>query len=335
MKKKLAFLLGTTPNLGFAAGNVALGINKHTSSKDYDIVVYYTDLSEQDKTALGKIPHVILKQFNLPDDFVAKMLANIPEQSRFRTSNRLYCFCHFEVLALLDKYENVAWIDLDTSVQRDISSIADYAPFGIASDIPWKTKDQFSEPIKDYDMEAPAYCSAVMVVNDSLPYKKLHKWCYEKAVKYARYLKNPDQAIFAIMCQEFKISPNIMDIEEWQCISWKDKANIARIAHFGCEDKVWNTSNICNAFPEWYRTHLEWLELGGSDFNQSNIQPKNIKKDLDTLDCLISSSNQPVYPKKQKCYLFGCIPLFKIREVKNKKKFYLFNFIPLFKIVTK
>ena len=31
MKKKLAFLLGITPNLAFAAGNVALGINKYMS----------------------------------------------------------------------------------------------------------------------------------------------------------------------------------------------------------------------------------------------------------------------------------------------------------------
>lgn len=62
------------------------------------------------------------------------------------------------------------------------------------------------------------------------------------------------------MLQKFSISPVCMELEEWQCIAWKDEAPNARIVHFGTERKVWNDSNTCNAFPEWYRTHLQWLE---------------------------------------------------------------------------
>ena len=73
-KKRLAFLLGITPNLSFAAGNVALSINKYMTMQDYDIVIYYTKLEKKDLLTFSKIPHVVLKQFNLPESFIQTML---------------------------------------------------------------------------------------------------------------------------------------------------------------------------------------------------------------------------------------------------------------------
>ena len=107
MKKKLAFLLGITPNLAFAAGNVALGINKYMSDDDYDIVIYYTELAQNDLEVFSKVPHVILRQFSLPEDFINTMMKKLPSQSRFRSNYRLMCFAHFEVFPLLKEYQNV------------------------------------------------------------------------------------------------------------------------------------------------------------------------------------------------------------------------------------
>lgn len=55
--------------------------------------------------------------------------------------------------------------------------------------------------------------------------------------------------------------------------------------------KIWKDTNICNSFPEWYRTHLEWLELGGSDFDQSNIAPRNPLSTLNHFDELMANSS--------------------------------------------
>ncbi len=331
-KKKLAFLLGITSNLSFAAGNVALAINKYMTQQDYDIVIFYTQLDKDDIVAFQKIPHVVLKQFNLPEDFVQIMLNKMPETSRFRSRNHLMCFCHFEVFSLLDEYQNVVWIDVDTSIQRDLSGIVNYKPFGISPDTPWTVGNQFSHPIEGYDMEREGHCTAVMVVSDTLPYKKIHKWLYEKAIEYADCIVNPDQAIISIMLQEFNIVPNLMDLDEWQCIAWKDKANLARIVHFGNERKVWKDVNICNAFPEWYRTHLEWLKLGGSDFNQKNVDPHNILGALDSFDKLMNLQNDVKH--KQRVYLFG-IPILKITKTAKKINIYLFSFIPFCKVKMK
>lgn len=331
-KKKLAFLLGITPNLSFAAGNVALSLNKHMTMQDYDIVIYYTDLSYKDIDVFSRIPHVVLKQFGFPNNFVETMLAKIPEKSRFRSFNHLMCFSHFEVFALLEKYENVVWLDADTSIQRDLSDIIKFAPLGITLDTPWTVRDQFSRSIRGYDMNIEGHCTAVLIVNDILPYNEIYHWLYDKAVEYADALVNPDQAIFSIMFQEFNIVPNLMPLEEWQCISWKDEASVARIVHFGTEQKVWNNTNICNSFPEWYRTHLEWLSLGGSDFDQSKITPRNPRGALDYLD-KITTETSMADDKKQKynVYLFG-IPMFKIIRKSTKMIIRLFSFIPFLKI---
>lgn len=320
-KKKLAFLLGITPNLSFAAGNVALGINKYMSHDDYDIVVYYTELPAHDIAAFSKIPHVKLRQFNLSDEFVDTMLNKMPDTSRFKSKTHLMCFCHFEVFPLLDEYENVAWIDADTGIQGDLAGICEFAPFGITPDTPWTVGDQFSVPIGEYRMDIPGHCTAVMVVGDALPYKQIYKFLYERAVQYADRLKNPDQAIMSIMLQEFGITPNLMDAGVWQCISWRDEALAARVVHFGTERKVWNNTNICNAFPEWYRTHLQWLALGGSDFDRRLITPRNARGALDWLDKLTSCS-------KKTWYLFGVVPVYRIKSCGKKSWHCLFSVVP-------
>ena len=86
-----------------------------------------------------------------------------------------------------------------------------------------------------------------------------------------------------------------------------------------------------NAFPEWYRTHLEWLFLGGSDFDQSKITPRNPLGALDHLDKITTEND-----KKQRysIYLWG-IPLLKIVRKSTKIIVKLFSFIPFLKIKIK
>ncbi len=275
-KKRLAFLLGITGNLGFAAGNVALGINKYMRGGDYDIVIYHSGLKSADAAAFERVPNVRLVPFEFRQSFVASMLERLPRQSRFKDAAHLMCFCHFEAFRLLREYENVVWLDADISIQASIDEITDFSPFGITSDEPWTVQNNFTHAIPGYDMHTLGVCTAVMAVNDTLPYEALYSWCYEKAVEYSRYLVNPDQGIINIALQEFGIDYKLMPLKTWQCISWRDEANVAKIVHFGTTKKVWNDPHLCNAFPEWYRTHLEWLRLGGSDFDQSKVQPKNV-----------------------------------------------------------
>lgn len=332
MKKRLAFLLGITPNLAFAAGNVALGINKYMTDQEYDIVIYYTDLADHDIEAFQKIPHVVLKQFNLPEDFITQMLEKMPE-GRFKSRNHLNCFAHFEVFPLLETYKNVVWIDADTCIQGDLSDITALGPFGVSPDTPWSVGDQFSVPVNGYNMKKEGYCTAVMMVNDTLPYQKIYPWLYEKAVQYADRLVNPDQAILALAIEAFNIEPTLIDVNVWQCLPYKESAPTAKIVHFGTGRKVWNDAHLTASFPEWYRNHLMWLSLGGSDFSHQAIQCKNAFNLLKEFDRLKARQNVPF--KSKKYYLFGFLPLFKIKQKYYKSHYFLFSHLPILKIKRK
>ena len=69
----------------------------------------------------------------------------------------------------------------------------------------------------------PGHCTAVMVVDDSLPYERMHAWCYSKAMEYAHLLINPDQAIINLLFQEFDLQPKVMPLENGNAFRGKMK----------------------------------------------------------------------------------------------------------------
>ena len=81
-------------------------------------------------------------------------------------------------------------------------------------------------------------------------------------------MKNIDQVTINLMLQEFGILPSIMPLEKYQCMPWKKASLTAKIVHFGTPNKVWCDPKLCREFSEWYRNHLVWLELGGSDMKK-------------------------------------------------------------------
>lgn len=278
IKKDLAFLIAVTPNIAFAGANVALSINRHMQNQNYDIVIYYSYLPDSDINAFRKIPNVKLVNFNLPDRFVSHMLPLIPKESRFKTINHLMCFAHFEIFSLLEQYHKAVWFDADILIQKNISELPNFVPFAISTDIPWNVQINFDKPVPGYNMNLPGYCSAVMVADDTLPYKNLHQWCYKKSEEYASYLINLDQGIINLMFQEFKITPFVLEQKNWQCShTWEKYAVDATIVHFGHNKKVWNDLYTFMSYPQWHKQHLQWLDFGGSDFEKHR---KFIKKNL-------------------------------------------------------
>jgi hypothetical protein len=294
-KKPLAFMVAVSPPLAFAAGNVALSLRKQMPHEDYEIVIFYAEMTESDMAIFRSIPGCRLIKYEFPRLLATTLLEKSPVESRFRTPHDLMTFVRFECLSLLSEYRTVVALDADIAVQCSLADIVQYGPFGITSDAPWKVGDNFTENIPGYDMERSGVCAAILVVHDALPFEAMHIWCHAKTIELAPVLKNADQAIFNLALQEFGITPQLMPLEQWQCISWRDEANLANIVHFGTEKKVWCNENICNAFPEWYRVHREWLKRGGSDFDQSRIRPRNV---LPILNSVTDVKEAPAEPKQ-------------------------------------
>lgn len=289
--KKLAFVMGISGNLAFAAANVAIGLNKHVKDVDYDIVIYYLSLEPQDKAALELISNVVLVKYEFNQELEVCLRENLPEECRFRTRERLMCFAHYDSFLLLADYESVVWLDADILVQEDISDCIDMGPIGLCSDEGYSVANQFVEiPDDKYDYAKPGVRIGIMILNNKLPYRQIYDWCIANTFKYVKYLKNPEQAVINLMLQEFSMSNNEIPVG-WHEDARSRYASVSKIIHFGTEEKVWNTQLLLDCYPEWHRNNLEWLKLGGT-----------CSKDFTLTDCTAGSC---YYQIKDKCdYIF-------------------------------
>lgn len=297
-KKPLLYLLAATENIIFAAGNVALALNKYMPNKDYEVLVLHRGLKSKNEKALLSIPKVKLQKLEFPEGFEELMLSSdqgLPK-GRWNNPNSLVAAAHFEIFKYLDEYQTVIWLDVDMSVQADISELENYGPLAQALDLNfneiWSVGDQFTKYLLDYDMSANNYINSVIVVNDKLENYQLYRnECYELTKKYAPYIKNLDQAIFALLFQKYSITPKVLSWNDFTCHAHHEAAAVAKIVHFGCNEKVWNNSLLFQCYPEWFRVHMEWLKLGGSDFDRSNISSRAVWTELHNLSRSTSSGN--------------------------------------------
>lgn len=356
-KKKCAYVLAASQNIIFAAGNVALELNRFMPDEEFDILIYHSELRPNDINALKKIKNVILKEFKLPEGFADTIMQNMPP-GRLKSKNALLTFVHYEVFNLLEEYKTAIWLDIDVSVQGDISALQQYGPLGMAedkhSDGTFTAAINFTHPVPGYNMDAKAYCTAVIVASDKLKNaRKIYDWCWEKSVQYASFLITPDQGIIQLALQHFNLEVNVFPWEEYEAFSTMPYAHLAKIAHFGTAQKVWNTPDLYQSYPQWQRTHREYVALGGSDFERKFLNQDNVittlREQQKEIEELHARHRHRTHHSKIRYYLFGIpvasfkrepartsIKLCGIRffslKCKDNKKYYCFLGIPLLKI---
>lgn len=244
-------------------------------------------------------------------------------------------FAIYEALNLLNDYKTVIALDVDMSIQAPIYELDNFSPYAMGYDLDLLSNSCFDlahqfvgnlDKLSKYDLSANSYCSAVVVFQDTLKdYNKMHQWCYDATIEYAPHLFNPDQAILNLLIQEFNIDIKALDGRGYISFCYDNNGHHANIVHYATPRKVWNTSDIFQSFPEWYRVHLEWVKLGGTDISKEDLNFENV----------LLSYRKLIYKKSlsMKVKLFGFIPLIKNKYNKDKTKFtcFLFGFIPLFK----
>lgn len=212
-------------------------------------------------------------------------------------------FSIFESFLSLDQYENVICMDADMLPRGSLKEMLSEGNFVATIDGEFKVGNQFLAPVLGYDMEREAFCSAIIKMNDKIPYKEIYEWCYKAAVKYAPYMKNGDQAILNLMVQEFEIVPELISRDKWQCKPDNVRAMTANVVHFGTDKKVWNDDLLCSAYPDWYVAYLFWLKLGGDEKNDFIAKPQNIH-------CLLNDTREFLFPfelikKNSKIVIYG------------------------------
>lgn len=341
MKKNIVYMLSVTQDYIFAAGNIVLSLIKQRPQKDFDVYIYYEEMSDSDKKIFEDTGICTLRQYRCSKEFESIIRRDCPKfnDENFAKHFSFLKFAKFEIFDLLEKYHHAVWLDADISIQGDPSEIINYEPFAITIDQGWTVQENFTQPISGYDMDIQGVCSAVFVISDKMKnWKKMRKWCYDTAAKICPYFKNIDQGIFNLLLQEFKVDFQYLPLEDYQCMPNKTNAHIAKIVHFG-PHKTWTNTMSVSAFPEWYRIHLEWMARGGSDYIRPekytviNVYKKLLDRDREirntkdyadslkkTIQVLTSMKKEP----EQKSYrikLFGTT-IFKKIILENKIKYY-------------
>lgn len=253
-KKELAIVLPVSGNWTFALAVTLMGIKKHLKNYDYDIFVYYQDISEKEKQILNSI---------LPCNFIEYTLDSSTVRNKVMKRYSQLTFSRYECFGLLDRYKKALWIDTDTLIQGNLDELTDLdVEIGA-----WQTdihnQFNFTVSLENYDMYINYYNVGVLLVTDRIKNpQELKEWCYKKTVELGEYLVCSDQSILNIMFQEFKI--NVFDIgEKYNCHPEKEMVKDAVIVHPYAEEKFWN---YYYKFKEWNNYYKKWLDMGGTPY---------------------------------------------------------------------
>jgi len=279
-KKSMAFVLGCTPNMAFAAGTLALSLLQRMPFRDFDIHIISEGLvapawhnpgepvshqAQNDAELLASLPRCTVSAYS-PLHISPEDLQNGPP---------VYYLYIFEMFRLLAEYRSLVWLDIDIILQEDIAELADIGPFAMSlhdfsclrDGKAYTVARNFKKPIPGYDMDAPIFNSGVVCFTDDMPLpSKMYEWCLRKYIELMPVLRHKDQAIFNLFAQAFPDLVRTLPFDLYNCYPYNRKSDKAKIVHCFGPQKVWNSGLLQVTFPEWTRTYRRWLELGGTPY---------------------------------------------------------------------
>ena len=287
-KKTMAFVLGCTPNMTFAAGTLALSLLQRMPHGNFDIHIISEGL-------LAPAWHDAQKTVTPEAQNDAKLLASLPcctlsaysplhiSPEDVRSGPPTYYLYIFEMFRLLAEYQSLVWLDIDTIIQEDISELGGIGPLAMSlhdfsclrDGKTYTVARNFKVPIPGYDMDAPIFNSGVVCLTDEMPLPlKMYAWCLSKYVELMPVLRHKDQAILNLLALSFPELVRTLPFEQYNCYPYNRKSDRAKIVHSFGPQKTWNSALLQLAFPDWARTYRHWLALGGSSYTgQVNDSP--------------------------------------------------------------
>lgn len=258
-QKNTAVVLGATGNLAFALGVVLKGLKRHNQKllEEADVIVYYQNMDETAREALGRIIPCRFVPYKFPH--MAGMRPHVLRDYGEMTFVRYECF------RFLKNYEYVMWLDADILIQGDISGMRGEIPHGIGFRREYydeRVRVNFTEDIEGFTMDAPHYNAGIMAASNRLPgnMDDLSDWCYQKTSEISESLYYPDQGILLLMCEHFKLTIDPLS-EKYNCEARRNAAALkqAALVHAVGHRKFWKYYY----FNEWYHTYKEWVKETG------------------------------------------------------------------------
>lgn len=282
MNHKYAVVYACDKNFLFTFCTSLLSIKKYSKNiLEYtDIILYYDGLEENDIKLIEKIHPVTCINYKYP-------LEIDKNDENFKKYTQL-AYARYEMFDILDKYEKVLYIDVDTMITNDLSYIFDNFcnENGIAIALDEQkgltsVAKNFKKPLEKYNMNIQGLNSGVILFSNKLSSREeIKNWCYKKTVEMLDNLVCPDQGIINIMLQQFNIKYDILP-DICNCLpgnkKYFDKSNNSVIIYHcaGGGVRFWRYSYD----NRWEELYQEYLNYGGKEY-KNNDKPwrKLIKK---------------------------------------------------------
>lgn len=191
MKKKSALVLGASSDKLFAVGTFIISLMQKNPSFTDDIIVFYYEITDEQRRRFSSIGSVILKKYDCP-------FANAAELSYFtKELFTLMVYTKYECIRLLSEYHTVIWMDYDMFVLDELSEPLIPVKEGVRAIVTERVEDSLIEgatlPSKK---RINGIHSSVFALYDTLrDYEKIYDFCIEKTVELTDLLKCPEQAV--------------------------------------------------------------------------------------------------------------------------------------------
>ena len=269
MRKKRAVVFCGTSNFAFAMASVIMDLKRVSPGiADEIVIIHDGKIREKDREVISAIWPTRFIVYDFP-------LKDLPvfAQGTYNYFTTMV-FAKFECLRLLQDYGAVLFLDYDIVVKHDITELMKRCESGIrmlpgGSDL----ASQLLEPyrklnIEDYDLKVEGICSSTFVFQDHLTdYMRIYDFCYAVLKKHADLFFIPDQAVFDLTIQRFKLVFDPIDPAVYTPHpDDRSKHAQAKILHAYGNLKFWN--GIKN--EQWQKNYSEWLKMGGSRYTPTH-----------------------------------------------------------------
>lgn len=265
-KKSLAIVMATDDKAAFAAGSALLSLKENSPLlfKKADIIVYYQNLSQQNRKALRATGRVFFKEYRL--NFSTSAIRTIRRYSQL-TLARYECFF------LLKEYRQILWLDSDILVRKELINILKFkkAGFAIAHDDNIAACN-FAKAVRGFDMMRRNFNAGILLFSDNMANPiKIGAWCYQQTKILAPLLLWADQGILNLALQKFSIKPAVLPRKfNSHPVLSPIKTENAIVLHAMGDYKFWDNY----PFPDWNKFYNQWLALGGAEVTIQNYNKK-------------------------------------------------------------
>ena len=255
--KKRALVTGGTGKDIDAMAVLALNMQEKTPNLADEFVVFHDGISEELQKKVNQIMPTRFIRYRCP---ISKLKLYQNKVMRYFSPMLM---CKIDCLKLLNEYEAVVWSDYDVVIKEDLSFLLEAEEaYSFVNNKTDKLKEMFYPSIKrvdmsEYNMEDICITTPLFVLHDKdQNYMKYYEWCYDIARRYIKYMYLPDQCVYTMLTQKFKIPYQSLSNRTYSAHPKEDGDDVKIIHSYG-QPKFW--SGLENA--EWNRYYEQWKNI--------------------------------------------------------------------------